>query len=426
MDKFISQTVYPSVEQVANICFAKFESLPKTGKPTNNEWTVLAGVVQYDEKEDACKVVSLGCGTKCIGKSKLCKRGLILNDSHAEIMARRSLMRYFYKEIKKSLNVMKEKQSIFTWCEKKGKFYLKSGLTYHFLSTQTPCGDACIKTHPNKLNEYYEPKAKKLKTRNECDNIVYDEDCIGNLVYTGAKLLGSQHKDLLEQSVGAMRTKPGKGERTLSMSCSDKLAKWQIMGVQGALIDVLLTEPIYFETMNFYDTNISLECLERAIWQRFIKDSDFNHSIYRLHKPQIRRGNASEFIYKQLPNKQPSPNGLTWSDIELKDKPYEVSVNGKRQGITSKKLYSPEASLQISKFHLFSEFLDILKLKPILLETFGLTTENIGRLNYLTAKSLSKTYQSAWLDAKTKYFKQWSNKPDDLMKFYVNKIIDHE
>uniref|UniRef100_A0A1B0AQ59 tRNA-specific adenosine deaminase 1 n=1 Tax=Glossina palpalis gambiensis TaxID=67801 RepID=A0A1B0AQ59_9MUSC len=419
MDNFVNETIFPSIEKMASMCFAKFKSLPKTGKPTDTEWTVLAAVVECDEKGGTCKVVSLGCGTKCIGKSKLCKRGLILNDSHAEVLARRSLLRYFYKEIKKAINAPKEKQSIFTWCEKRRKLYLKTGVTYHFLSTQLPCGDACIKTSSNDLHEYHEPNAKKLKTTNEYDS----ENSLGDLVYTGAKLLDPQHKDCMEQSVGAMRTKPGKGEPTLSMSCSDKLAKWQLMGIQGALIAALLAEPIYLKSMTFYGNNSSLECLERAIWQRFIKDSKFNHSIYGLHKPEIRRYIASEFLYKQVPNKKPSPNGLAWCDIELKDKPYEVSVNGKRQGIISKKLHSPEASLKISKFHLFSEFLDILKLKPILLETFGLTIENVEKLNYLKAKCLSKTYQTAWLEAKTKYFKQWSEKPENLIKFYTNKII---
>ena len=34
------------------------------------------------------------------------------------------------------------------------------------------------------------------------------------------------------QAVGVTRRKPGRGAPTLSMSCSDKLARWQCLGLQ--------------------------------------------------------------------------------------------------------------------------------------------------------------------------------------------------
>jgi len=51
-----------TLQQIAELCYNKFRDLPKTGKPTNSQWTVLAGIVQYDRRSKTSKVVSLATG----------------------------------------------------------------------------------------------------------------------------------------------------------------------------------------------------------------------------------------------------------------------------------------------------------------------------------------------------------------------------
>lgn len=56
-------TFNPTVQQIAELCYNKFRNLPKTGKPINQQWTVLAGIVKYDRQTQSSTVVSLATGS---------------------------------------------------------------------------------------------------------------------------------------------------------------------------------------------------------------------------------------------------------------------------------------------------------------------------------------------------------------------------
>ncbi|XP_068158185.1 tRNA-specific adenosine deaminase 1 [Drosophila tropicalis] len=390
----------PSLEIIASLCFEKLKSLPKTGKPLDNEWTVLAGIVEHNRQTATSKVVSLGCGTKCIGQDKQCPKGYILNDSHAETIARRAFLRYLYHELNKDAD------SIFEWDHELVCYKLKQHYEYHFLCTQTPCGDACIEMKLETDDD--EVKAKRLRISNNEE-----------VIYTGAKRVNKSGplSDEMEQTPGELRTKPGRGKRTLSMSCSDKLARWNVLGVQGALIDSLIHEPIYFTSLNFCSSVASVANIERAIFKRW-QHKEFRRHFYKPQKPLIRISPKFQFDYAQQPKRQqPSPNGLSWSHLPDRLRPYEISVNGKRQGVTKKKVDTPVAALAISKYKLFVCFLELLGSQKEIRKRFDVLIEDLPKLTYATCKQLAKKYQEAWQQLKYEYFEQWTRKPSKLLEF---------
>nr|XP_026693020.1 tRNA-specific adenosine deaminase 1-like isoform X4 [Ciona intestinalis] len=135
---------------ISQLCLKKFDDLPKNGKPEEGkQWTALAGFVK--QCGDDYEVVAIGTGTTCLGESQMRKDGLILHDNHAEVIARRSFIRYLYHEILSTWQSTKT-STIFNKTND-GKCCLKSGGSFHFYTSNTPCGDATIFPISQPLNQ---------------------------------------------------------------------------------------------------------------------------------------------------------------------------------------------------------------------------------------------------------------------------------
>ncbi|XP_022896361.1 tRNA-specific adenosine deaminase 1-like isoform X2 [Olea europaea var. sylvestris] len=151
----------PLGERVSAAALSIYNSLPKKGKPQGGEVTVLAAFLLSNPSQEL-QVVALGTGTKCIGHSRRSSRGEVVNDSHAEIIARRALLRYFYMEIgcltENFSNHRHNNGRILLHGDEiaysplhlgtdncgKGKYKLRPGWQLHLYISQLPCGDTSL------------------------------------------------------------------------------------------------------------------------------------------------------------------------------------------------------------------------------------------------------------------------------------------
>jgi tRNA-specific adenosine deaminase 1 len=194
--------------KVANAALSVYGKLPQAGKPRDDEYTVLAAIVAVDVS-GGVTVLSLGTGTKCIGKDFDSSGGCFLSDSHAETLARRAFTRYLYHEVCRLLQHPEEPsllQIVPTSTPNSPIFQLDLQNKLFMYISDSPCGAAAM----------YETNLSGIST-----------------IVTGAKPVEGR-----SDSAGCLCTKSGRGDiapelRTTSMSCSDKVCRWCYLGLQG-------------------------------------------------------------------------------------------------------------------------------------------------------------------------------------------------
>jgi len=264
-----------STVDAASLVQAQFTRLGKTGKPQAGEWTVLAGFVVSREGERQPQVVALGTGTKCLSRSQVARdsAGWLVHDAHAEVCARRCLLLYFLDQIE--LAASRPDDSIFRRLPGTG-FELKPGVNLHMYSSQPPCGDAAlfeVADAPGERSGVCGGSDGASEDAAPAKRQRLDLAESAEAHRTGAKPAGAAACAAEAEAggrscaLGLVRTKPGRGERTCCMSCSDKLARWVALGLQGALLSHLLPAPIGLASLTV-GAPCSLAALRRALVDR--------------------------------------------------------------------------------------------------------------------------------------------------------------
>ncbi len=91
----VSINRFLKMEQLTTLCLLHYDTLPRKGKPNVlQEWTVAAAILCESTSGGKATVVSFGTGSKCLGHERIEREGLLVVDSHAEIVAKRAFQRY--------------------------------------------------------------------------------------------------------------------------------------------------------------------------------------------------------------------------------------------------------------------------------------------------------------------------------------------
>ncbi|XP_039182317.1 double-stranded RNA-specific editase 1 isoform X6 [Crotalus tigris] len=257
-------------DAVARLVVEKFSDLTDNFTSPHARRKVLAGVVMTTgtDVKDA-QVISVSTGTKCINGEYMSDRGLALNDCHAEIIARRCLLKFLYTQLELHLSNKEDQQkSIFIKSEQ-GGFKLDENVQFHLYISTSPCGDARIFSPHEAVQEDQGDRHPNRKARGQ----------LRTKIESGEGTIPVRATTTIQTWDGVLQ-----GERLLTMSCSDKIARWNVLGIQGALLS-LFVEPIYLSSI-ILGSLYHGDHLSRAAYQRIAEIEDLP-PLYILNRPLL-------------------------------------------------------------------------------------------------------------------------------------------
>ncbi|KAH8276355.1 hypothetical protein KR026_004379 [Drosophila bipectinata] len=373
-------------DTIGRLVLEKFMEVIK-GQEAYSRRKVLAGIVMT-ENMNFCeaKVISVSTGTKCVSGEHMSVNGAVLNDSHAEIVSRRCLLKYLYAQLDLQCNQATAYQSIFVRnTDGQYPYKLKSGVHFHLYINTAPCGDARIfSPHENDTGVDKHPNRKargQLRTKIE----------------SGEGTIPVKSSDGIQTWDGVLQ-----GQRLLTMSCSDKIARWNIVGIQGSLLSSII-EPVYLHSI-VLGSLLHPEHMYRAVCGRIEKSIQGLPPPYHLNKPRLALVTSAE-----PRNQAKAPNfGINWTigDTEL-----EVvnSLTGRTIG--------GQVS-RITKQAFFVKYGFLMKNLP------GILVRKVTT-DYGQTKANVKDYQTAKLELFSAFKREdlgsWLKKPIEQDEFGLNE-----
>lgn len=242
-------------DRIGHLSEEKFSELATQQPQIERAKKVLAAVVMMKgscgdgiiASEVGGEVVALGTGTKVISGESISESGLAVNDCHAEVVTRRAFLRFLYAQL--GLCTKGKKDTSIFEKESSGKFSLKPGISFHLYISTAPCGDARV----------FSPADEMVPVAPDAHPLRQSRGQVRVKVEAGEGTIPAESQ--IQTWDGILS-----GERLYTMSCSDKLARWNLLGLQGALLSLYI-EPVYLKSI-IIGSLFQEQHLLRAVYSR--------------------------------------------------------------------------------------------------------------------------------------------------------------
>lgn len=306
-------------DAVAGLSLQTYRSLcPEDLLRSYNQTVMSAFLVQNEDMSTHAEyrfpltVVSIGVGTKflpwnvlCDNKTQHVKLRHRLKDCHAEVLSRRGLLYYLLSECKIALAATGSVGgSKVVELRPDGMFVLRAGVRVHFYSSSSPCGNASVKKWAKGKGPTVYPHLSPSQYPDELHDRLHitarADGQVAVLLKRSRARAGMDppaSPNILKPSSHAEDKAIPPGTAAVSsgcgaiMTCSDKIAKWNAIGVQGGLLSTLFADPIYISTCTV-GRKYSKPILQRALCCRL---QDFQHPTLRhASKKRIRCAEISD------------------------------------------------------------------------------------------------------------------------------------